>query len=120
MSAIPDISRVKDLVVAGPPATMGNLIDEMIIAIFSHLNIQDIVKCRLISHRFAELGDDEPLLHKKIVAFGKIEWERYFGEVGKEPPHLPLKLLKEVFKTYILVLIPETIDGNKVTLKLFQ
>lgn len=61
------------------------------------------------------------------IAFGKVEWEKYFGDVGVEPP-LPENINeilksqcvywpdKRVEDTHLLVLIPKTVDGNALTL----
>ena len=54
-------------------------------------------------------------------AFGKKMWEKYFGEVGIEPP-LPLeidKILKE-FKSPILVMIPATVNDKPFCLDLLE
>ena len=61
------------------------------------------------------------------IAFGKADWEKYFGDIGKEPP-LPKnieKILnkscsfwpdKKVKETHLLVLIPKTVNGKAFTL----
>lgn len=61
------------------------------------------------------------------IAFGKADWERFFGEVGEEPP-LPAdikKILqgscpfwkgKRVQDTHMLTLIPKTVNGRPLTL----
>jgi len=61
------------------------------------------------------------------IAFGKAEWERYFGEVGEQPP-LPADIGeilsgpcpywegRRVEDTHMLVLIPETVNGAPLTL----
>lgn len=62
------------------------------------------------------------------MAFGKAKWEKYFGDIGEEPP-LPAdidKILqsscpfwpdKKVEETHLLVLVPQTVDGKPLTLK---
>ena len=62
-------------------------------------------------------------------AFGKADWEKYFGEIGEEPP-LPAnigEILKSpcpfwkgmlVEETHILVLVPKTVNGVPLTLNL--
>ena len=61
------------------------------------------------------------------IAFGKTDWEKYFGEIGEEPllpknvkrilnkscPFWPNKKVKE---THLLVLIPNTVNGQPFTL----
>jgi tetratricopeptide (TPR) repeat protein len=51
--------------------------------------------------------------------FGAAEWNKYFGEVGAEPP-LPLHIiarLDELSANNVLVMIPKTINGVPLTLK---
>lgn len=63
------------------------------------------------------------------TAFGKSEWEKYFGDVGIEPtlPNNIDKILKSpcpywsdrrVEETHLLVLIPEKVDGKPLSLNL--
>jgi len=65
------------------------------------------------------------------MAFGKAQWNKYFGDIGVESP-LPKnidKILnipcpywngKRVKETHILVLIPKTINGKPLTLNTLQ
>jgi hypothetical protein len=51
--------------------------------------------------------------------FGASEWNKYFGDVGTEPP-LPddiIQRLPELSKNNVLVLIPATVNGKPLTLK---
>jgi NLR family CARD domain-containing protein 3 len=60
-------------------------------------------------------------------AFSKRQWERFFGDVGEEPP-LPPDIVKiwtspcpfwqgkKVFETHLLTLIPQTVNGQPLTL----
>ena len=61
------------------------------------------------------------------LAFGKADWEKYFGEVGIEPPlppnihdilesSCPFWPAKKVKETHLLVLIPQTVNGKALTL----
>lgn len=52
------------------------------------------------------------------TVFGKAEWEKYIGDVGKEPllPQNIIKFLKKNLDTYILVLVPKTVDGIPLSL----
>ncbi|MBS0615428.1 MAG: hypothetical protein JSR58_02620 [Verrucomicrobia bacterium] len=64
------------------------------------------------------------------IAFGKAKWEKYFGDVGVEPP-LPADIEailqspcpfwgkegKKVGETHLLVLIPQTLNGKPLTLQ---
>jgi hypothetical protein len=83
----------------------------------------------------------QPLKEKAILAeqkrkmredlFGKAKWEKYFGDIGVEPP-LPKDIMevlknpcpywegKKVEETHMLVLIPKTVDGKLLTLNTLQ
>ena len=61
------------------------------------------------------------------IAFGKTDWEEYFGDIGVEPP-LPVNIEeilnepcsfwpnKKVKETHLLVLIPNTVNGKPFTM----
>jgi hypothetical protein len=62
------------------------------------------------------------------IAFGKAKWERYFGDVGAEPPlppnintilasQSPFNPNQTVAETHLLVLVPQTVNGQPLTLK---
>jgi serine/threonine protein kinase len=62
------------------------------------------------------------------MAFGKAKWEKHFGDVGIEPPLPPdLEQIlnapcpfwpgKKVRETHLLTLIPQTVNGQPLTLK---
>ncbi len=63
------------------------------------------------------------------MAFGKAKWERYFGDIGVEPP-LPLNIEqileapcpfcqgKKVHETHLLTLIPAKVNNKPLKLKL--
>jgi hypothetical protein len=65
------------------------------------------------------------------MAFGKAQWEKYFGDVGVEPP-LPANINeilespcpfwpnKKVHDTHLLVLIPKYVNGKLLTLNTLQ
>ena len=61
------------------------------------------------------------------IAFGKAQWEKYFGDVGVEPPlpgnidqilnsPCPFWPGKIVAETHVLTLIPKTVNGQPLTL----
>jgi len=65
------------------------------------------------------------------LAFGKADWERFFGDVGAVPDipegmaeilkaPCPFNPEKQVKDTHMLVLIPQTVDGKPFTLNLLQ
>jgi hypothetical protein len=51
--------------------------------------------------------------------FGASEWNKYFGDVGVEPPLPPdiIQRLPELSANNVLVLIPATVNGQPLTLK---
>ena len=65
------------------------------------------------------------------IWFGKAKWEKYFGDVGVEPPitqeivealksPCPYWGGKRVEETHMLVLIPQTVNGRPLTLSMLQ
>jgi len=66
-----------------------------------------------------------------LIAFNKLKWEEYIGDVGKEPS-LPANMYqilqsqcpiwpgKKVEQTHLLTLIPKTVNGKPLTLKLMD
>jgi serine/threonine protein kinase len=63
-----------------------------------------------------------------VMAFGKAQWEKYFGDIGVEPPlpsdieqilNAPCPFFpgKKVRETHLLTLIPQTVNGQPLTLK---
>jgi hypothetical protein len=63
------------------------------------------------------------------MAFGVSEWKKYIGDVGTEPPlpadieqilsaNCPFWKGKKVHETHLLVLIPQTVNGKPLNLKL--
>ena len=76
-------------------------------------------------------------LERKIIEelsqswFGKAKWEKYFGDVGAQPP-LPKDIVevlqgpcpywggKRVEETHMLVLIPKAVNGRALTLNTLQ
>lgn len=65
------------------------------------------------------------------IAFGKVLWEKYIGDVGTEPP-LPSNIHeilqspcpffpgKNVYETHLLMLIPQTVNGKSLTLNYLE
>jgi hypothetical protein len=53
------------------------------------------------------------------MAFGAAEWRKYFGDVGAEPPLPPAigKVLSKIHGTHLLVLVPQAVNGQPLTLK---
>jgi len=64
-----------------------------------------------------------------LITFNKLKWEEYIGDVGKEPSlpanmhqilqtQCPIWPGKTVAQTHLLTLIPKTVNGEPLTLKL--
>ena len=65
------------------------------------------------------------------IAFGKADWEKYFGDIGSEPP-LPANIEeilnepcsfwsnKKVKETHLLVLIPNTVNRKPFTMNYLE
>lgn len=71
----------------------------------------------------------QPSLPK--VAFGAVEWSKYFGDIGVEPAlpaniddilegPCPIWTGKKMRETHLLTLIPATVDGQPLSLNLLQ
>lgn len=102
---------------------------DVALKIFSFLKAEDLAKSRRLNKKYKVLASDEALWKAQYpkIAFGKKQWAKYFGDIGKEPP-LPYdihKILKSpcpffsgkiVEETHMLVLIPESINGKKLNL----
>lgn len=102
--------------------TIHEVVDDVIFEIFTHLSMLELNVCRFVSQRFCKIASQEPLVMMKVLdemAFGKEQWETYFGEVKDLPPP-PFQVLKELFKTHILVMIPEKVDEEKLDLIRFK
>ena len=85
----------------------------------------------VLTSPLAELNVDKcPLLTEVVFRnkdFGKKEWEKYFGDIGTEPP-LPANIEeilnepcsfwpdKKVKETHLLVLIPSIVNGKAFTM----
>lgn len=112
---------------------VNSLILDTAIKIFSYLNCTELRACCLVRGEWNEFikQDKNNTLWNAIIyreiAFGKVKWAKYFGDIGKEPP-LPdniYKILKSpcpffmgetVAQTHLLVLIPEKVNESPLTL----
>ena len=96
------------------------------------MNSAQLVNCCLTSKTWNVLASNENLWNGVVLrekAFGKKQWETYFGDIGIEPP-LPTDIRnilkspcpffpgKKVRESHILVLIPETVNGKRLNLTL--
>lgn len=100
--------------------------------IFSQLPPEDLEQCRGVSALWQTLAND-PFLPNPVPenAFGKKQWKQYF-DVDVEEPRLPLNIYailnrkcrfsnskEKVKDTQLLVLIPESINEEPLTLETF-
>ena len=102
---------------------------EIWMLIFGYLDPFSLGRNCVVSRDWKILASDEQLWKAlyPAIAFGKEKWATYFGDIGEEPP-LPRKIHqildspcpfwegKRVGETHILVLIPATVDREKLTL----
>ena len=109
---------------------VGTLPSEVILKIFYDLDRIALTSCLLVCKPWKVLASNEDLwdaLMLKEIAFGKKQWQTYFGDVGEEPPlpkgiweilksPCPFFSGKKVKDTHGLVLIPETVDGKPLNL----
>jgi hypothetical protein len=127
---LPLINEEKQDEILAPFGLENLLPQELNFEIFSYLDEIELARCSLVNKTWKGLASDEALWKALIpkIAFGKTQWEKYFGDIGEEPP-LPKdihKILKspcpfcpgkKVEETHMLVLIPKTIDDKPLTLK---
>jgi len=104
-------------------------VQDVLTELFAYLNNADMVRAFLVCRKWAGIEKDRVLRIQMVrnFAFGKRDWERFYGQVGEEPllKESVYKALvsqclfwpdKKVSDTHLLVLIPETVDGKPLTL----
>ena len=121
------------------PANNNNkhLIEDLMAKVFQHLVASlewtKIASAACVSKRWNQ-GVKDPRIQEALdrqFAFGKADWEKYFGEIGDVPAlpkdiveilksHCPFHEGKRVKDTHMLVLIPETVGGTPLTLNRLQ
>lgn len=96
--------------------------------IFSNLNGENLANCQGVNQAYNILAKKTLKTLTPDIAFGKKQWAQYFGNIGAEPP-LPSDIFrilkspcpftegKTVAETHVLVLVPETVNGEPLTLK---
>lgn len=103
---------------------------EIILEVLSYLDDAELAKFQQVNKKCKALASEESLWNALTprIAFGKKQWATYFGDIGKAAP-LPKgihKILKspcpfwpgkKVEETHMLVLIPETVNGEPLNLK---
>jgi len=80
---------------------------------------------------FLEYTEPIKLMLIGLIAFNKLKWEEYIGDVGEEPSlpadmhqilqsQCPIWPGKKVEQTHMLTLVPKTVNGEPLTLKLMD
>ena len=100
---------------------------DLSLSTLAELNVNDCPLLANIPILPKPIVQDEVSASIPYIAFGKADWEKYFGDVGLEPP-LPENIEeilnepcsfwpnKKVKETHLLVLIPNTVNGNPFTM----
>jgi NLR family CARD domain-containing protein 3 len=95
--------------------------------VFENLSVTELIPLTLSCKQLHVIATASMWSHIHAEAFGKQQWEWFFGDVGDEPP-LPPDIVKiwispcpfwqgkKVFDTHFLTLIPKTVDRNPLTL----
>ena len=93
------------------------------------MSLKELGRCSRVDKVWNGILADSCAQHLWLdkLAVGKKKWATYFGDIGEEPP-LPEDMVqilkspcpfwknKRVAETHVLVLIPATVDGKKLTL----
>jgi hypothetical protein len=115
-------NAVSSIVPALPNAVVENII-------FSNLSLPELGTCSRVCKVWKEMAKKQisAFCHEK--AFGPKEWFIYFGSNLRNVPRLPANITevmnsacpfwlgKKVHETHLLVLVPETVGGQPLTLK---
>jgi hypothetical protein len=119
MSSPGSISSVNPLI---PNAVIGNVI-------FPNLSLPELGACSRVCKAWKEMAKKHINAFCCETAFGAKEWYTYFGCQLRNIPRLPLNIAeimnspclfgkrKKVHETHLLVLIPETVNSQPLTLK---
>ncbi len=80
----------------------------------------DLVALSVLSQSLNKLTNDYAKSYRPEGCFGKAEWISYGGNPGAEP-YLPLKMIQDFDSSkWMLTFIPETINGEELTLSSFD
>lgn len=93
---------------------------EIAIEIFSHISSERMT-CALVNKKWKNIAYNKLLYPKEEEGiFDEKQWEKYIGKTEPQP-HLPLQFSKTFKKEKcLLTFIPETVDGNPLTLNLIE
>jgi hypothetical protein len=116
-------SSVSSAILDLPNAVVKNLI-------FPNLSLPELGTCSRVCKVWRELAKKQISTFSYEKAFGPKEWFIYFGDHLRNVPRLPPNITeimnssclfwpdKKVHETHVLVLIPETVNGQPLNLKL--
>jgi hypothetical protein len=113
--------------------SLNNVSEEVLYSILSCMNPEELGKSSRVSKVWNRIANDETLwkaFYPKS-AFGKEKWAKHFGDIGEELPlpHSIHKILKNpcpflkgfrIEDTHLLVLIPETLNGEPLSFDRLQ
>jgi len=111
------------------PFDFNTLPNEIVLRIFSHLEVSSLARCLRVNKIWQVLANDQRLWESLYVPhiFGEKEWIKYFGFVKASPiPRSIYPILesdcpfwkgKKVKETHICFLIPESVNNQTFTLK---
>src|SRR5271156_4573449 len=117
-----NISSISSTMPTLPTDVLGNII-------FGNLPLSALGICSRICKVWREMAEKQINMFSHEKAFGPKEWFIHFGAHLKNVPRLPLNITeilaapcpfwlgKTVQQTHLLVLVPQTINGQPLTLK---
>jgi hypothetical protein len=115
-------SVVASAIPALPNAVLENII-------FSNLSLPELGTCSRVCKAWKEMAKKHINAFSHPQAFGPKEWYTYFGGYLKDVPRLTSKIAeimnspcpfwpdKKVHETHLLVLVPQTVSNEPLTLK---
>jgi hypothetical protein len=116
------ISSISSAIPVLPNAVLENLI-------FPNLSLPELGACSRVCKVWREMAKKQISTFSHPHAFGPKEWYTYFGGHLRNVPRLPSNIeeilnspcpfwtAKKVHETHILVLVPESVSGEPLTLK---
>jgi hypothetical protein len=108
------------------PVLPNNVIENII---FPNLSLPELGACSLVCKVWREMAKKHISAFSYENAFGPKEWYAYFGGYLRNVPPLPSNITeilnspcpfwpdKKVHETHLLVLVPQTVSGQPLTLK---
>ncbi len=109
------------------PIIPNDVIDNII---FCHLSLHALAICARVCKKWKEIAAKHINAFTHERAFGPKEWYTHFGTLLRNVPRLPVNIVEilnspcpfwpnqKVYETHVLCLIPQTVDGQPLTLRL--